>query len=404
MSSISNRLGISKSEILDPTSSDAAVRQAHAETNIIQETKAYFSAHGVNFESFKTREFNDTVILVKNFAYGTSPEELRRLFEAFGSVSRLLLPPSGTIAIVELEQAAQARAAFGALSYRKFKDSVLFLEKAPRSIFDSNDSCETALPKPLVDGSYSMKPSTTELLDVTTAQELSNSSTLFVRNLNFSTTNEQLVSLFQPLGGFMSARVKTRTDPKRPGQILSMGFGFLEFRSQQQAKSALEAMNGYMLDGHALLIKPSQKTLDAAEARKKEDQAKKIAGRRTKIIIKNLPFEATKKDVRSLFGSYGQLRSVRVPKKFDSSTRGFAFADFVTSREAENAMDALKDTHLLGRRLVLDFAAADAIDPEEEIERMQKKVGKQADKVALQKLTGVGRKKFNVQDNNDVES
>jgi multiple RNA-binding domain-containing protein 1 len=160
-------------------------------------------------------------------------------------------------------------------------------------------------------------------------------------------------------------------------------------------------MDGYNLDSHKLLIKASNKGLDAAEERRKGDKAKKLAGTRTKIIIKNLPFEASKKDVRALFGTYGQLRSVRVPQKFDHSARGFAFADFVTAREAENALEALKDTHLLGRRLVLEFAAEDAVDAEEEIEMMQKKVGKQVSKVALRKLTGRGRKKFNIEGNED---
>ena len=113
-------------------------------------------------------------------------------------------------------------------------------------------------------------------------------------------------------------------------------------------------------------------------------------------MVKNLPFQATKQDIRTLFGTYGQLRSVRLPKKADYTSRGFAFADFVTPREAENALNALKDTHLLGRRLVLDFAEAEALDAEEEIEKMQRKVGGQAHKVALQQLTGGGRKRVNI--------
>ena len=103
-----------------------------------------------------------------------------------------------------------------------------------------------------------------------------------------------------------------------------------------------------------------------------------------------------KKDVRALFTPYGQLRSVRVPKKFDASSRGFGFAEFTTKRDAVNAMNALKNTHLLGRRLVLAFAETESDDPEAELEKMQQKVGAQANKVALQRLTEGGRKKFNV--------
>jgi multiple RNA-binding domain-containing protein 1 len=46
---------------------------------------------------------------------------------------------------------------------------------------------------------------------------------------------------------------------------------------------------------------------------------------------------------------------VRLPKKFDHRSRGFAFLEFVTHHEAENAYTALKHTHLLGRHLVLEW-------------------------------------------------
>lgn len=92
---------------------------------------------------------------------------------------------------------------------------------------------------------------------------------------------------------------------------------------------------------------------------------------------------------------------MRVPKKFDSTSRGFAFIEFATKRDAVNAVDALRNTHLLGRRLALAFAETEPDDPEQELEKMQQKVGAQANKVALQRLTGGGRKKFNVAGNDD---
>lgn len=400
---IAARLGVSKSEMLDPTSAESGYKQAIAETSLIQETKAYFTKNGVDLDSFKKRERGDTAILVKNFPYGMSLEELRKMFEEFGQVLRVLMPPTGTIAIVEFAQPAHARAAFGSLAYRRMKDSVLFLEKAPKNLFTGVSSNDTIVSSSRKEGIAPEKLSGSDLLGKEATAESVDTSTLFVRNLNFTTTSARLTEIFKPLDGFMSARVNTKTDAKKPGQVLSMGFGFLEFRSKVQAQAALKAMDGYILDDHKLIIKASHKGLDAAEERKKEDRAKKVAGQRTKIIIKNLPFEATKKDVRALFGAYGQLRSVRVPKKFDNSARGFAFADFITAREAENALEALKDTHLLGRRLVLEFASGEALDAEEEIERMQKRVGSQVNKVALQKLTGGGRKKFNIEGNDEEE-
>ncbi|KAF5130618.1 Multiple RNA-binding domain-containing protein 1 [Metarhizium anisopliae] len=398
--SIASRLGVSKSELLDPTSADAAIKQAIAETTVIQETKAYFAANGVDLDAFKSQRRGDTTILVKNFPFGTTMEELRKMFEEHGQVLRVLMPPTGTIAIVQFAQANHAKAAFGKLAYRRIKDSVLFLEKAPKDLLRGDISEQTSRATDQ-QATGVQKFTVSDLLSSGDKAEEVETTSLFIRNLNFATTTSRLAEAFESLDGFVSARVKTKMDPKKPGQTLSMGFGFAEFRSKTQAQAALKAMDGHVLDGHTLGVKASHKGQDAAEERRREDRAKKAAAQRTKIVIKNLPFQATKKDVRSLFGTYGQLRSVRVPKKADFTARGFAFADFVTPREAENALNALKDTHLLGRRLVLDFAEAEAVDAEEEIEKMQRKVGGQVNKVALQRLTGGGRKRVTI--GNDEE-
>ncbi|KAK0311763.1 Multiple RNA-binding domain-containing protein 1 [Friedmanniomyces endolithicus] len=394
VSSVAERFGLSKSDVLDPTSSDAAVKQAHAETLTIQETKSYFRQHGVDLDAFKKSQRGDTAILIKNIPADCSKDELMQKFEEHGDVKRFLMPPNGVIAIVEMANVTQSSKAYQGLAYKRVKNSMLFLEKAPKNLFSGKSA---SVPSEVTPDGVT-KPSASELKDTADAQhtvaDTTGTATLFVRNLNFTTTTDILTQTFKPLSGFLSALVKTKTDPKKPGQLLSMGFGFLEFASTSHAQAALKAMDGHTLEAHKLQLRASHKGTDAAEDRRKADAAKRVAGKRTKVIIKNLPFEASKKDVRALFGAYGQLRSVRVPKKVDGGARGFGFADFTTPKEAESAMDALRDTHLLGRKLVLDFAEGEAEDAEEEIGRMQRKIGGQVNKVALQKLTGGGRRKF----------
>lgn len=394
---VAERLGVSKHELLDPTDASAAVKQAVAETTVIQEAKNYFATHGVNIEAFKSQQRGDTSILVKNIRNATI-EELRALFEEHGSVLRVLMPPSGTIAIVQFSQPASCRAAFAKKAYSRFKESVLFLEKGPKGLFVDNAAPQEVGPAGV------QKTSVAQLLERDDAEEQLETASLFVRNLNFSTTTEGLTEAFKPLEGFVSAKVKTKTDPKKPGQILSMGFGFCAFRTKEQAHAALKVMDGFVLDAHKLSVKASHRGLDAAEERKREDLAKKTSAQRTKIVIKNLPFEVSKKDVRALFSTYGKLIALRLPKKFNHTSRGFAFAEFSTAKEALNAFTALKDTHLLGRRLVIDFAEADEVDPEEQIKAMEKKMRGQANKVALQQLTGEGRKKVNIGDNDEDEA
>jgi multiple RNA-binding domain-containing protein 1 len=291
-------MGISKSELLDPTSADAAVKQAHAETHIIQETKSYFAQHGVDLEAFQHSAKGDLAILVKNVPHGVTADELRKLFEEHGTVTKFLMPPTGMTAIVEFSNVAQAKTAFMSLSYRKMKDSILYLEKAPKDLFKegvaTNFVQTTVSAQPSTSTQPGAKLSATDLLVDAPEPEASNTATLYVRNLNFSTTTERLTEAFKPLSGFRSAKVKTKMDFKRG--VLSMGFGFVEFNNPETATAALRAMDGHDLEGHKLQIKASHKGADAAEERRNEDAAKKAAS--TKIIIKNLPFEAS---VRSFF-------------------------------------------------------------------------------------------------------
>jgi multiple RNA-binding domain-containing protein 1 len=59
------------------------------------------------------------------------------------------------------------------------------------------------------------------------------------------------------------------------------------------------------------------------------------------------------------YRSFGELKAVRIPKKFDGKSRGFAFVEFTTKHDAKNAMDNLKHTHLYGRHLIIEYAEQD---------------------------------------------
>lgn len=65
-------------------------------------------------------------------------------------------------------------------------------------------------------------------------------------------------------------------------------------------------------------------------------------------------------------------------------------------------MDTLRDTHLLGRRLVLEYAAQDATDAEEEIERMGRKVTRQTDVVAMARLKAGGKRRIEIDEGGNV--
>ena len=51
-------------------------------------------------------------------------------------------------------------------------------------------------------------------------------------------------------------------------------------------------------------------------------QGKAVKAKGTKLLVKNIPFEGTKNEIRELFAAFGIVKSVRMPSKFDGSHRG----------------------------------------------------------------------------------
>ncbi|KAI9291291.1 RNA-binding domain-containing protein [Neoconidiobolus thromboides FSU 785] len=355
---VAAKLGITKGELMDPASDDLATKLATAETKLLMEIKDFFEEHGVDL-SVSNKEKSDTVIIVKNIPYGTEESQLLELFGKHGEIERVLIPPSKTIAIIEFKHPTEARAAFRHLAYRRFGDAPLYLEKAPKDVF-----------KMKVEKKIEPKEEKVVTIEKILAkeEELVEGATLFVKNLNFETTKERLQECFEVFLGFKSAIVRTKPDTKNPGKTLSLGFGFVEFDSPENAALAMSGRQDYMLDGHKLVIKISERA-----TKPKKEESKPVKG--AKLLIKNIPFEATKRDIRELFSTFGTIKTLRLPSKFSGGHRGFCFIEFITEKEAAKVMDNLSHTHLYGRHLVITYA-----DEDESVDKLREKVKSQFDK------------------------
>lgn len=378
--SLADRLGLKKGDILNVkeglSSGDAAVRLALGETQVIEENRAYFKEHGIDMEALVSAKPNDssktaetmkrstTSLLVKNLPYDTLVDELNKVFHGVGDApKRILLPPSRTIALVEFSHSSDAKKAFRKLAYRRFKSVPLYLEWAPLEAIEPSTDPENESQKPDETKEEPMESNEEEVaLEGPTPS-------IYVKNLNFSTSEEALQNYFQKaVGDVRAARIPTKLAPVKKSRVgnkgtgesdamqsLSMGFGFVEFATHESARKALTKLQGCLVDGHALELKPSTKSL--MERTVKVPASNKNP---TKITVRNVPFQASRTEILKLFGSFGQLKRVRLPKKFDGGHRGFAFVEFVTHKEALAAMKALSRTHLYGRHLVLEWADDDS--------------------------------------------
>jgi len=72
---------------------------------------------------------------------------------------------------------------------------------------------------------------------------------LFVGNVPFTVTEDQIVELFSQYGEIVEARLIVDRMSGR-----SKGIAFVEFSTEEEALAAIEALHGYEMDGRGLIV------------------------------------------------------------------------------------------------------------------------------------------------------
>lgn len=371
---IAEKYNTTKSQVLDHESRGSlAVRMALGETQIVQETRQFLLDNGVSLDSFSQAagQRSNSVILVKNLPSGVQVKELEALFSPHGSMGRVLLPPAGLTAIVEFLEPTEAKRAFTKLAYTKFQHVPLYLEWAPMAVFSTPPKERKTEPEAtstnIVGEETKKLEEKEEEEEEEEEEETLPGSTLFIKNVNYSTTEETLRETFSKCGVVKRCTISKKRD--KSGKLSSMGYGFVHYKTAEAAQKAIRQLQNCTVDEHQLELKVSDRGLksDVVKTRKKQIVKKQTT---SKILVRNVPFQATVRELRELFCTFGELKTVRLPKKgVGSAHRGFAFVDFLTKQDAKKAFSALcHSTHLYGRRLVLEWATT-----EESVEDLRRK-------------------------------
>ena len=384
------RYGVSKTDVMEPGSSGVATRLALGEAQIVGDTKAQLTALGCDVASMDAAAAQPqgvprsrTVLLIKNLPFSAEAEELEELCRRHGrdGLHRLLLPATKALAVACFIDAQSARAAFAGLAYKRYQHVPLYVEWAPAGLIA--DATGAAPPPPAraaeTPAPAAAKKAAGKAAPLSAAEAATEAGgaggdaeddvavggpaaqrTLYVKNLAWATDEAGLRAHFLaalPPGSVRSVRVAQRPG-KRPGTLVSSGYGFVELSSGEHVAAALRLLDGTALDGHALKLQRSRGAGagDDPDAAPGGAGAPRAGGGGTKLVVRNVAFEATKGDIRGLFSPFGQVKSVRLPLKFDGSHRGFAFVEMTTKTEAKAAFAAVGKTHLYGRRLVTEWA------------------------------------------------
>jgi RNA recognition motif-containing protein len=86
---------------------------------------------------------------------------------------------------------------------------------------------------------------------------------LYVSNLGFQTSDNDLRKLFEAFGQVSSAKVITDRETGR-----SRGFGFVEMESNTDANAAMTKLNGKEVDGRTLSVSVAKERENRSDKRK----------------------------------------------------------------------------------------------------------------------------------------
>lgn len=166
---------------------------------------------------------------------------------------------------------------------------------------------------------------------------------LYVGNLSFDTTLDELKAYFENFGTVLDAYMPTDRETREP-----RGFAFVTM-SDEEALGAIEQTNDYEFNGRTLKVNKSLK-----RGEKPPPKAPRVTG--TKLYVGNLSYDTEQDTLESFFSEFGSVIDCYMPQDRNTGrTRGFAFVTMAEG-DAMNAIDQTDGYELDGRHLRVNEA------------------------------------------------
>ncbi|TDL20274.1 RNA-binding domain-containing protein [Rickenella mellea] len=129
---------------------------------------------------------------------------------------------------------------------------------------------------------------------------------------------------------------------------LHEGVAHALFKTPAAASRAVEKLHAHVFKGSLLSVtlKKRVETL-VKPAREAKSVSAAAPSRSSRLIIRNLPWNITERDLRALFLPYGPIHSIHIPSATTTEenkkpkARGFAFVWFLSRKDAEHAIEGV---------------------------------------------------------------
>lgn len=155
---------------------------------------------------------------------------------------------------------------------------------------------------------------------------------IVIKNLSPECDCKTLHDTFSIFGEILSCKVAQNTQ----GQC--KGFGFVQFKKKSSAKKAIKLGSEMQMDGFNIKVEKYEKNY----------KTKTNVPNFTNIFFKNFPLEKSEEDLKKIFEEHGEVTSFHFSTKSDGNLRGFGFANFKNTEDAQNAIEKLHNKNIFG--------------------------------------------------------
>ncbi|XP_039009762.1 polyadenylate-binding protein 2-like [Hibiscus syriacus] len=212
----------------------------------------------------------------------------------------------------------------------------------------------------------------------------SGTANIFIKNLDKSIDHKVLYDTFSSFGNILSCKIST------DGMGQSKGYGFVQFDNEESAQHAIDKLNGMLINDKQVYV--------GHFLRKQERETTTNKTKFNNVYVKNLSESMTDKELKTIFGDYGEITSAVVMRDADGKSKCFGFVNFENTDAAAKVVDALNGKKFEEKEWYVGKAQKKAEREHELKSRFEQTVKEAADK-----LQGVNLYVKNLDDSIDDE-
>jgi polyadenylate-binding protein len=155
----------------------------------------------------------------------------------------------------------------------------------------------------------------------------SGTANIFIKNLDKTIDHKALHDTFSTFGHILSCKIAT------DGSGQSKGYGFVQFETAESAQSAIDKLNGMLINDKQVYV---------GHFLRKQDRDNDLSKTKfNNVYVKNLSESFSEDDLKNAFGEYGTITSAVLMKDADGKSKCFGFVNFESPDEAAKAVEAL---------------------------------------------------------------